>query len=111
VDSAEDQRDRRFTGHLDKYYDEVITCIRDADAILLLGPGETKIELEERLRKEGLGGRIAGVETFDEMTDRQIAARVRQRFLKSQGKLQEQSARWASTPRLRRGERSCFRWS
>jgi hypothetical protein len=111
MDSAEDQRARRFTGHLDRHHDEVITCIRDADAILLPGPGEAKIELEERLRKEGLGGRLAGVETFDEMTDRQIAARVRQRFLKSQGELQEQRARGASTPRLRRGERSRFRWS
>jgi hypothetical protein len=80
-DSAEDQRDRRFTGHLNKYYAEVIACIRDAESILILGPGEAKIELEERLGKEGLSGRIAGIETADKMTERQIAARVRQRFL------------------------------
>jgi len=86
-DSAEDQRDRRFTGHLNKYYDQVIGCIRDADSILLLGPGEAKIELEERLGKEGLRGRIVGIETVDKMTDRQVAARVRQRFLKSKRRL------------------------
>ena len=78
-DSAEDQRDRRFTGHLNEYYAEVIGCIRDADSILILGPGEAKVELEERLGKEALGGRIVGIETADKMTDRQIAARVRQR--------------------------------
>ena len=87
-DSAEDQRDRRFTGHLNKYYDEVIARIRDADSILILGPGEAKIELETRLGKEALGGRIVGIETVDKMTDRQVAARVRQRFLKSKRKLQ-----------------------
>lgn len=89
-DSAEDQRDRRFTSHLNKYYDEVIAYIRDADSILILGPGEAKVELEKRLGNEALRGRIVGVETVDKMTDRQIAARVRQRFLKSKRKLQEQ---------------------
>jgi stalled ribosome rescue protein Dom34 len=86
-DSAEDQRDRRFTGHLNKYYDQVIACIRDADSILILGPGEAKVELEERLRKEALRERIVGIETVDKMTDRQVAARVRQRFLKSKRRL------------------------
>jgi hypothetical protein len=86
-DSAEDQRDKRFTGHLNKYYDEVIRCIRDADSILILGPGEAKIELEERLAVEGLRGRIVGIETVDKMTDRQVAARVRLRFLKSKRKI------------------------
>jgi len=85
-DVAEDQRDRRFTGHLNKYYDEVIACIRDADSILILGPGEAKIELEQRLGNEGLRGRIIGVEAADKMTDRQIAATVRQRFLRRKRK-------------------------
>jgi len=79
-DSAEDQRDKRFAGHLNKYYDHVISCIRDAESILIFGPGEAKVELETRLERETLGGRVVGVETVDKMTDRQIAARVRQRF-------------------------------
>jgi stalled ribosome rescue protein Dom34 len=44
-DSAEDQRDKRFTGHLNKYYDQVISCIRDAESIMIFGPGEAKVEL------------------------------------------------------------------
>jgi hypothetical protein len=91
-DSPEDQRDRRFTGHLNKYYDRVIGSIRDADSILILGPGEAKIELVERLGREALSGRIVGVETVDKMTDRQVAARARQRFLKSKRKLRKQTA-------------------
>jgi stalled ribosome rescue protein Dom34 len=91
-DSAEDQRDRRFTGHLNKYYDQIIASIRDADSILILGPGEAKAELQERLGNAGLGGRIVGVETVDKMTDRQVAARVRQHFLKSNRRPQERIA-------------------
>ena len=78
--AAEDQRDRRFTEHLHKYYDKVVSSIRDADSILILGPGEAKEELRARLEREALGGRIAGVETVDKMTDGQLAARVRQHF-------------------------------
>jgi hypothetical protein len=79
---ADDQRDRQFTGHLNTYYDEVISYIRDAESILLFGPGEAKGEIEKRLANKGLGGRIVGVETVDKMTDRQIAAKVRQHFRK-----------------------------
>jgi stalled ribosome rescue protein Dom34 len=77
---AEDMRDRRFTNRLNKYYDEVIASIREADSILIFGPGEAKGEFEKRLQSEGLKGRIVGIETVDKMTDRQIAAKVRQRF-------------------------------
>ncbi len=79
-DSAEDQRDTRFIGHLNKYYDRVVSCIRNAESILIFGPGEAKVELQKRLENEALGGRVVGIETVDKMTDRQIAARVRQHF-------------------------------
>jgi len=78
--SAESTRDRQFANHLDGYYDKVIACIRDAESILILGPGEAKGELRKRLENKELGGRIVGIETVDKMTDRQIAARVRQHF-------------------------------
>ena len=78
--SAESTRDRQFASHLGGYYDKVIACIRDAESILIFGPGEAKGELEKRLESKELGGRIVGIETVDKMTDRQIAARVRQHF-------------------------------
>jgi hypothetical protein len=77
--TGEDTRERHFEGQLDQYYDEVIAHIRDADAILILGPGEAKGELRTRLERDGLANRIVGVETVDKMTDRQIAAIVRAR--------------------------------
>ena len=80
--SEEDIRDNKFSGHLHKYYDKVIASIRDAESIFIFGPGEAKGELEKRLASEGLAGRIVGIEAVDKMTDRQIAAKVRQRFTK-----------------------------
>jgi hypothetical protein len=79
---ADDSRERALTGHLNTYYDEIVASIRDAQAILILGPGEAKGEFRKRLEHEGLGGRVVGVETTDKMTDKQIVVRVRQRFPK-----------------------------
>jgi hypothetical protein len=77
---ADDSRQRELTGHLNIYYDTVIACIRDAESILIFGPGEAKGELKKRLERSKLGGRIVGIETIDKMTDRQIAAKVRRYF-------------------------------
>ena len=77
---ADDSRERKFTGHLNTYYDEVIECIRDAESILIFGPGEAKGELKKRLNRNNLDARIVGTETVDKMTDRQIAAKVREYF-------------------------------
>jgi stalled ribosome rescue protein Dom34 len=79
---GEDQQDRQFTGHLNAYYDEVIAHLRDTESILIFGPGEAKGELEKRLASKGLSERVVGIETVDKMTDRQIAAKVRQHFRK-----------------------------
>jgi hypothetical protein len=38
-------------GHLNIYYDAVTACIRDAESILIFGPGEAKGELQKRIEK------------------------------------------------------------
>jgi stalled ribosome rescue protein Dom34 len=78
--AGEDTRERHFAGQLSKYYEDVIACVREADAILILGPGEAKGELKTHLERAGLAARIVGVETTDKMTDAQIAAKTRERF-------------------------------
>jgi len=83
---ADDSRVRRLTGRLNIYYDAVIASIRDADSILLFGPGEAKGELQERIEKSNLRGRIVAVETVDKMTNRQIAAKARQYFQENSGR-------------------------
>jgi len=79
--TSEDQRDRKFGNRLNKFYDEIIESIRDADSIQIFGPGEAKGELEKRIQHEGLKARILAIETVDKMTDRQISAKVREHFL------------------------------
>ena len=79
---ADDSHERKLTGHLHEFYDKVIASIRDAETILIFGPGEAKDELKKRLVRDKLDGRIAAVQTADKMTDREIAAKVREYFRK-----------------------------
>ncbi len=79
--TPEDIRQRELTEHLNIYYDEVVSCIREAESILIFGPGEAKGELKKRLEKDNLGGHIVGIEPADQMTDPQIVAKVREQFL------------------------------
>ena len=79
---ADDSREREFTGHLIQFYAEVIAAIRDAESILLFGPGEAKWELKKHLERDKRRGHIIAMETTDKMTDRQIAAKAREYFHK-----------------------------
>jgi hypothetical protein len=78
---ADDARQRELTEHLNGYYEEVVSRIRDAESILIFGPGEAKGELKARLERHKLGGRVVGIETSDKMTDAQIVAKVRGHYL------------------------------
>jgi hypothetical protein len=51
------------------------------NSVQIFGPGEAKGELTKRLEHEGLKGHVLAIETVDKMTDRQIAAKVREHFL------------------------------
>jgi len=81
--ASERKRDERYRHHLDAYYREIIQAIREADSILIFGPGEAKGELKKAIKESReLGRRIVGVESADKMTQRQIAAKVRDYFTK-----------------------------
>ena len=77
---ADDVRQRELTAHLNSFYDEVVSSIRETESILILGPGEAKGELKKRLEKENLSRRIVGIKTSDKMTEKQIVAVVRGHF-------------------------------
>jgi hypothetical protein len=77
---ADDSRQREYTGQLARYYDEVISFLRDAGAVLIFGPGEAKGELKKRFEKECPGAHVVMTETTDKMTEPQIVAHVRQYF-------------------------------
>jgi stalled ribosome rescue protein Dom34 len=74
----------RFKQQLNKYYQQVLSALKNADAILLMGPGEAKIEFEKAVKKnKGMQNRILKVETADKMTKNQMLAHVRE-FYESQ---------------------------
>lgn len=77
---ADDSRERKFAGQLNQYYTEVATAFGAAESLLIFGPGEAKGELKRHLENAKPGKIIIAVETADKMTDRQIAAKVREYF-------------------------------
>lgn len=79
---TDDVRQREWTEDLNRYYDEVISSLRDAEAILIMGPGEAKGELNNRLERTLLNGRKITVATVGRLTENQIVAKVRAHFLK-----------------------------
>ncbi|EKD87825.1 MAG: hypothetical protein ACD_35C00183G0002 [uncultured bacterium] len=79
--TAEDIRDRQYNLHLGRYYSEIAFNIREADSIMLFGPGEAKVEFAAFLKKEKLENKIAKIDTVDKMTDRQISAKVHDFFI------------------------------
>jgi len=77
---ADDNREQAFTVSINQYYEKVIEVLRGAESILIFGPGEAKGELKKCLDHAKLGGHVVALETVDKMTDRQIAAKIREYF-------------------------------
>ena len=77
---AEDKRERKVMAQLDHFYDQVVACIRNAQAILILGPGEAKGEFRKRIAIGKLRGHVAEMKTVAKLTDQQIADYVRQHY-------------------------------
>ena len=77
---GDDQVDNKFTEQLNIFYEKVIAQIRKADAVLIFGPGEAKRELEKRIAHQKIKVPIVRIEVADKMTERQIAAKVRNYF-------------------------------
>lgn len=77
---ADDLRQKEFTEHLTRYYDEVIAYLQEAGEIVIFGPGEAKGELKKRFETRRSEIRTITVEPGDQMTEPQVAARVRNHF-------------------------------
>ena len=77
---ADDVKDRRFEHQLNGYYDSVIAKVHGAASLLVFGPGEAKGEFVKRLAHEKPSSRAVTVEVSDKLTDRQVAAKVREHF-------------------------------
>jgi len=78
VDSKIETRQKQ---QLKKFYQQIIECLKDADKILIIGPGEAKLELKKEISKSKiLATKIVDVQTCDKMTNNQIAAKVQSYF-------------------------------
>jgi len=62
------------------FFDAVAAAVRLAPRLFVFGPGEAKNEFLKTLERRGLGPRVEGVETEGFLTDRQVAAKTRDRF-------------------------------
>ncbi len=78
--ATEGKREQQVTIHLNEYYDEVVACVRSAQAILILGPGEAKGKFRSHIARQKYGGHVAEMKTVASLTDEQIADYVRRHF-------------------------------
>ena len=79
--SVDGKMEDRIKRHLKKYYQNIIQRIEDSDRLYIFGPGEAKIELRKEIeKKKAFASKKLQVETADKMTEKQIAARVREFF-------------------------------
>jgi peptide subunit release factor 1 (eRF1) len=62
---------------LQHYYDEIVQHLGPVDEILILGPGQGKHELIQRIEHHrGLKGKVVGVQNADKMTEAELVARA-----------------------------------
>jgi hypothetical protein len=66
--------------HCNAYYEKIIAALHGAEAVLIMGPGEEKVELSVRLPGNSLGEHIAGIITEPSLSDDQIVAKVCKHF-------------------------------
>ena len=79
--SVDSMAEDRFKLKIRQYYKQIMLRFRDADRILIFGPGEAKIELKKEIeRTKEFKGKINKIEAADKMTKGQIAAKVRAFF-------------------------------
>ena len=78
---GEKKYEERHSQQLQRYFDEIISQVGTPDAVLLLGPGEAKEQLKNRIeRSTALSHASVVVENADRLTDPQIVAKVKEHF-------------------------------
>jgi hypothetical protein len=78
---GENRHEGRHNQLLDRYYDEVISRLAEPESLLILGPGEAKLQLKDRLnRVKALASLIVGIQATDQLTEPQIVAKVKEHY-------------------------------
>ena len=81
-EGGEKKYEKRYRQHLDPYYDADISPeLGRPEPLLILGPGEAKLQLKERLsRSKALPESTVSIETTDKLTDSEIVVKVKEYF-------------------------------
>ncbi len=78
---SERRDEERHRHALSAYYDDVIAKLGHPKSLLILGPGEAKLELKARLPHTMTNPQpVVALETTDHLTDPQIVAKVTAHF-------------------------------
>ena len=77
---ADDRRQRAFTGHINRYYDRVVTAVGGTRSVFICGPGEAKGEFRKHLEKAAPGKHSLTVEAAAGLSTRQLMAKIRAHF-------------------------------
>lgn len=80
---ADDFLQRHSTVCLKKFYNDVAGYVKNADSIMLMGPGEAKVELRKNLERRMMGDKIIEVMPADKLTEREVTLKVRAYYAKS----------------------------
>ena len=79
--AVDGKQEERIKAQLHQYYQEIMRKIKDANKLLILGPGEAKTEFKKELEKsKGQVLKKITMQPADKMTERQIAAKIRDFF-------------------------------
>lgn len=77
---ADDTRDRKETAELQRFYDEVIKHLKNADSVYICGPGEVRTHLRNRIAENRSLKCSILIEAADKLTEPQLIARVEKCF-------------------------------
>ncbi len=79
--ASDSKMEARHRQQLGRFCQKIIEAVAGAYKIILMGPGEAKVQLKKAMDKsKALSESLVHMETCDKMTHRQIAARVREFF-------------------------------
>lgn len=77
---ADDTRNRKESAELQRFYDEVIQHLKDANSIYICGPGEVRTQLRNRIAENRSFKGNVHVEPADKLTEPQLIAKVQEYF-------------------------------
>lgn len=79
--ASDSKMEARHRQQLSRFYRKIIDAVAGACKIILMGPGEAKVELKKEMGKSiAVSESLVHMETCDKLTQRQVAARLRDFF-------------------------------